>query len=235
MMRTRRILGVLPLGTMNLLAKDLGVPLQPEDAITALARGRPRQIDVAEVNGRLFLSHAVIGLYPRMVRERERQRAQLGIGKWPAMAWAALATLPRSPMLEARLLLEQGARDISAAALAVSNNPLAPGDRSLARPRLDAGRLGVYVAKHRNLPDRLRLMASLALGTWQEDDEMEAFTGRELDVVTRRGRPVTVALDGDLHRLSQPLRFRILPGALSVLWPASPAESADAGAAAAVP
>ena len=72
MMQADRTLGVLPLGTMNLLAKDLGLPLELEAAIAALAHGRVRRMDVAEVNSRLFLSHAVIGLYPRMVREREQ-------------------------------------------------------------------------------------------------------------------------------------------------------------------
>src|SRR3954469_22997747 len=61
-------LGVLPLGTLNHFAKDLGIPLKLEDAIQALFRGDTVKVDVAEINGKIFLNNSSLGLYPRIVR-----------------------------------------------------------------------------------------------------------------------------------------------------------------------
>ena len=63
--------GVLPLGTLNHFAKDLGIPLELAEAVAVLRSGREAEVDVAEVNGRLFLNNSSIGLYPDIVRERE--------------------------------------------------------------------------------------------------------------------------------------------------------------------
>jgi diacylglycerol kinase family enzyme len=69
-----KTLGVLPLGTLNHFAKDLGIPLDLEGAVGAIVAGHAVRVDVGEVNGHLFLNNASLGLYPRIVRERERQQ-----------------------------------------------------------------------------------------------------------------------------------------------------------------
>ena len=86
-------MGVLPLGTFNHFAKELGVPLDLPAAAVALARGRPEKMDIATVNGRVFINHAAVGIYPHMVRRRETLRKQQPIGKFPAMAVALLDTI----------------------------------------------------------------------------------------------------------------------------------------------
>ena len=80
------VFGVLPLGTLNHFAKDLGVPLELADAVALLASGRPKRVDVGEVNGRIFVNNSSLGLYPDIVRDRERQQKRLGRGKWLAFA-----------------------------------------------------------------------------------------------------------------------------------------------------
>ena len=60
-------LGVLPLGTLNHFARDAGIPLDLEEAVAAIAGGRTRQVDVAEVNGRIFINNSAVGLYPELV------------------------------------------------------------------------------------------------------------------------------------------------------------------------
>ncbi|MEO7009675.1 MAG: diacylglycerol kinase family protein, partial [Caldimonas sp.] len=79
-------LGVLPLGTLNHFARDAGVSLDLERAVDAIVNGRPTPVDVGEVNGRIFLNNSSLGLYPDIVRDRERQQKRLGRGKWPALA-----------------------------------------------------------------------------------------------------------------------------------------------------
>jgi diacylglycerol kinase family enzyme len=74
------VLGVLPLGTLNHFAKDLGIPLLLEAAAGAIVAGRTARIDVGEVNGRVFVNNSSIGLYPEIVRDREQQQRRLGRG-----------------------------------------------------------------------------------------------------------------------------------------------------------
>src|SRR5262249_39207144 len=85
-------LGLLPLGTLNHFAKDLGIPLTIDEAVGVVLGGRTIEVDVGEVNGKIFLNNSSLGLYPRIVRLRERSEAR-GIWKWPVAAWATLRVL----------------------------------------------------------------------------------------------------------------------------------------------
>ena len=82
--------GVLPLGTLNHFAKDLGIPLTLPEAVRNLATGRPVAVDVGEVNGRIFLNNSSLGLYPDIVHDREKQQRRLGRGKWLAACLTGL-------------------------------------------------------------------------------------------------------------------------------------------------
>jgi diacylglycerol kinase family enzyme len=99
-------LGVLPFGTLNHFAKDMGIPLDPVEAARTVAAGRRIAVDLGEVNGRAFINNASLGLYPGMVRERERQQRRLRRSKRHAMMWATLAVLNRPPLLDLRLELD---------------------------------------------------------------------------------------------------------------------------------
>ena len=77
-------LGVLPLGTLNHFARDVGVPPDPAAALQVIAGGCTTEVDVGEVNGRYFLNNSSLGLYVDIVRDRERRQRHFGHGKWPA-------------------------------------------------------------------------------------------------------------------------------------------------------
>src|SRR4030095_8006816 len=70
---TGTALGILPFGTLNHFAKDLHIPLDPADAARVIAACKRMSVDVGEVNGRCFINNASLGLYPGMVKERDRQ------------------------------------------------------------------------------------------------------------------------------------------------------------------
>jgi len=215
-----KALGLLPLGTMNLLARDLGMPNDLRAAVAVLARGKRRLIDVGEVNGHVFLNNSVIGLYPSLVRARERQRGVPGWRKWPAMASAVIKALRYYNLIEVGADLGQGARLISTPALAVVNNAYRdPAATFLHRPTLDGGRLAVYVAKHRTRLGLVRLMARLVLGGWQSNAELESLSMTDLTVTSHSRHRLKVAIDGEVSRLSPPLVYRIRPKALAVLAP----------------
>ncbi|WP_207459569.1 diacylglycerol kinase family protein [Azospirillum sp. SYSU D00513] len=216
---TGKTLGIIPLGTLNLLARDLGTPLDLEGAIEALADGEKRAIDVAEVNGKVYLNSSVLGFYPAVVQERERQRKQHRLLKWPGMVVALAKSLHRLPILDVEIDWGQGPRRIRTPILAVSNNIYDEGfGLVLRRERLDSGKLGVHVARNRDARSILRLMARLVMGTWKRDDELETLTATRLTVRTFRGR-LKMVNDGEVLQMKAPLHYSIRPGALNILAP----------------
>src|SRR4029079_14151203 len=98
-------LGILPLGTLNHFARDLGIPTDLDEAAQLIARGHVRRVDVGEMNGRIFINNSAIGLYPLMVVDRDLQRRRLGRSKRVAMLVASLRTLARGqpPRLAVRI------------------------------------------------------------------------------------------------------------------------------------
>ena len=102
--------GVLPLGTLNHFAKDMGIPLDLDaGGGQRRAAGCRKQVDVGEVNGRIFLNNSSLGLYPDIVRDREKQQRRLGRGKWLAALWATLGALRRYPFLQRAAAAGDGA------------------------------------------------------------------------------------------------------------------------------
>ena len=87
-------LGILPLGTLNHFAKNVGLPIDIEEALEVIDQGNVRRTDVGEVNGKVFLNNSSLGLYPMVVRGRI-QKQRLGRSKWAALFWSALAVLRR--------------------------------------------------------------------------------------------------------------------------------------------
>lgn len=98
-------LGVLPLGTLNHFARELRIPLEREAALRSLLTGRIASIDVAEVNGCVFVNNSSLGLYPWLVAEREKGQRK-GHSKWTAFVQAGFSVLRRYPFLDVRLAVE---------------------------------------------------------------------------------------------------------------------------------
>lgn len=215
-----RPLGILPLGTINRLAHALGVPGDLDGAIACILQGRVRRIDVGEVNGRVFLNNSVLGLFPSLARVRERER----FGTWWQLARAFTRVVIKAVryhnLISIDLAGPDGTRRIVTPALAVASNPY-HGDRGgfpADGRRLDEGRLGIYVARHRTALQMAILLVDMALNRWQLAPRVEAFTATGVTVSSRRKR-LSVANDGEVVRLAPPLHYRVLPGALSVLAP----------------
>lgn len=210
-------LGVLPLGTMNLFARSLGIPLGPAEAAEALATATVAKVDIGEVNGRLFTHHVTLGLHPRMIRMRERLRYGSRIGKiWAsAQAWWTVVRRPRR--LELRIVTDGEAFQRRTVALLVSNNPLGEGHLPYADdPR--QGKFGVYVARSRQWRDHLQLAAEVGLGEIAGSSLLESWSAEDVEVALA-ARIVRASVDGEVVPLEAPLSFRLRHGGLSVLMP----------------
>ena len=215
----RTTLGVLPLGTLNHFAKDLGIPLELDEAARTLAAGRVREVDVGEVNGLVFVNNSSIGLYPRMVEEREEKRARGGLAKWPAMALAVLTVFRRFPLWRVKLRIDGNVVARTTPLLFVGNNRYQAGFLALqGRSCLDGGELSLYVARTKGRFGLVRLALGALVGRLDQDRDFEEMFLARVDVEATR-RSLRVALDGEVTRLQPPLRYRIRPRVLRVVAP----------------
>jgi diacylglycerol kinase family enzyme len=208
-------LGVIPLGTLNHFAKDLGIPLDVDGAAQVVLDGMVCRVDVGEVNGRIFLNNSSLGVYPAIVRLRERYQAS-GLGKWIAALWASLTVLRRNPFVAVRIIAEGQAMVRRTPFVFVGNNEYRMvGLHAGSRESLRSGRLAVYVLSAERRVGLLRLAWQVLLRGVDEVRELDLLTVDEATIETRR--PVLqVALDGEVVSLPSPLAYRILPSALAV-------------------
>jgi YegS/Rv2252/BmrU family lipid kinase len=212
-------LGVLPLGTLNHFAKDLGIPLDLADAAKVIAANNPRPIDLARVNDQIFINNSSLGVYARALIDREANQRRLRLSKWPAMALAALKTFLRAPLIHVRLDAEGTIIKLKTPLIFVGNNRYRLDLLNVgARDRLDEGVLSLYVARAQSRWGMLKLLFNGALGRLQQDRDFETLYPREVWMETRRTR-LHVAADGEVLRMNAPLHYEILPQALGVFVP----------------
>jgi YegS/Rv2252/BmrU family lipid kinase len=217
---TDRTLGVLPLGTLNHFAKDLDIPLDLESAARICLEGREAKVDVGEVNGRVFLNNSSLGLYPSIVRHREKQQQRLGRGKWPAFIWATLTMLKRYPFLSVRLSTDEQRLIRHTPFVFIGNNEYEMesfnvGERSC----IDAGHLSLYVAHRTGRLGLLRLAWRALFGGLRDEQDFDAMCTKEISIETRHPKRLRVATDGEVTIMTTPLHYRVRPGALRVLVP----------------
>lgn len=223
-----RPLGVLPLGTLNHFAKDLGLPLDIDGAVAVIAAGCIRPVDVAEVNGRVFVNNSSVGLYADMVADRERQQTDSGRGKWPAMLVAAWKVLRRFPVRRVSIHAEGWSQPCQTPFVFVGNNVYTinlfnPGGRIA----LDRGELCLYVLTHRSPRGLLWLSVRATLWRLDQDRDFEMRSVREVEILSR-ARRLRVSVDGEVTTLRPPLVYRIRPKALDVFAPATGQEEKQA-------
>ena len=152
-------LGVVPLGTLNHFARDLGIPDEPEQAVEVLVADSRRRIDVGVANDIVFVNNAGVGSYPLIVHRREQMERRLG--KWLAMVAAIRAVFPHRPET-IHLNVDGGAHRHARHGGVLRQQRLRRRRRSLHPSRLDAGTLSVVVVRAERTWDALRLAIRVA-------------------------------------------------------------------------
>ena len=193
----------IPSGTRNHFALDLGVDRNDVvGALDAFVDGGERTVDLAEVNGRVFVNNVSLGLYAEAVQADGYREAKLR---------TILDTLPdvlgpEGEGLDLRWTGPGGSEHTSGAAILVSNNRYRLGKAvgSGTRPRIDDGLLGITVASGPTRGED----GPMVQRPWRE------WSAPEFEV--RAERPIAAGIDGEALVLEPPLRFRILPGVLRV-------------------
>jgi diacylglycerol kinase family enzyme len=213
-------LGVLPMGTLNHFARDAGIPLDLGEAAAAIAAGRTRPVDAAEVNGRLFVNNSAVGLYPMLVRAREAQQRQLGRSKRSAMLVAAARSLWRFPSRRLTLRVAGMKAPIDTPLLFVGNNKYETGLLSLGRrTAIDQGELCVYAPLAGSRLGFVWLSLRAVLGRPDRQRDFLTLEGLEEAEIHSRREMLMVATDGEACPMKTPLKYRIRAGALKLIVP----------------
>lgn len=215
---TETALGVLPLGTLNHFAKDLGIPLKLEDAIRNLFSGRVVAVDVGEVNDRFFINNSSLGLYPRIVRQREAHQKR-GLPKWIAFIRALFYVAQHHTALYMRIKIDNARTEFRRTPfLFIGNNRYVLSGLQIGkRTALTGARLWLCKAPGIDRAALLRLTLR-ALSGRLRDDDLEAEEVQEAWIEVHAPRP-QVATDGEVQTMTSPLHYRIRPQALKVIVP----------------
>jgi len=223
---TSTVLGVLPLGTLNHFAKDVGVPTDLEAAVKNLVNGRAVRVDVGQINSRFFLNNSSLGLYPSIVREREGLQRK-GLGKWFSLLLGSFQVLLRYRRLYIKFHAgDQPEVEEETPFVFVGNNQYqVSGFRLGARDRLDAGKLWIYRAPKASRLAMFGIFLRALLG-WHTRGELRTFATEKLCIRTGKHH-IHVATDGEVQTMQGPLNYGILPRALNVIVPSASSAGAS--------
>jgi len=208
----------VPSGTRNHFAQDLGLDRDdPVGALDAFTAGVERRVDLAAVNGRVFVNNASLGLYASVVQSATYREAKLRT--WERMLPDLLGG--RTPVSELRFDLPDAGKQNGATLLMVSNNPYDLRRPRVAgsRPRIDSGTLGILSASLRNADEIARFVTLMTIGQEWRMDDIRQWSAATFEVDSTG--PVALGIDGEAVQMAPPLRFESRPGALRVRLPAT--------------
>jgi diacylglycerol kinase family enzyme len=214
-----KALGLLPLGTMNLMGRDLYPSIGDlAGNAAALAAGEVRKLDLARINGRPFHTLCGLGYFARVAREREQTRFDFPGGR----AVSVLVSVWRSVTKAGRTRLEivaDGRRIVTRAyATLVTVNRVGEDWR---RANLDEGVLELHLMRASHFAGRAKAGLELLSGGWREGDTIESISAHRIEIRSERPR-MWIAVDGELRREDMPLVFEIETQSMPILVPRLP-------------
>lgn len=212
-------LGVVALGTLNHFAKDLGLPLVILQDVKVLAQGKTKKIDIGVINNRIFLNNSSVGIYPDLVRSR--QKFENIIGKWPA-AFVSVVLVARNRLQLHNLSITIDGKKIKrkSSLFFVGNNIYNLDSLGLAaRDKLSAGKLHVFLLKTKRIDRLLKTAMYNVAGKRPPEAYIERFTGKKIEIKVESKKYILAAYDGEIAKFQTPFVFELKPKALMVITP----------------
>ena len=219
--------GVLPQGTFNYFSRTHGIPADVAQAMQVLLRETAQPVQVGLVNDQVFLVNASLGLYPKLLEDREAWKKKLGRSRLVAIGAGLMTLLRGYRNLRLRIGVHGQTHDLRTPTLFVGNNALQMEQFGFPEAQaIDAGALAGITLRPVGRLAMLGLLLRGALGRLGEADQVLNFSFRQLTVLRSRGfgkRRVKVATDGEVRWMDLPLVFRVAPESLQLIRPAAPA------------
>ncbi len=213
-------LGVIPLGTANLMARDLGIPATYREAVDALLDASPTPVDVARVNDRVFLCSSLLGVPSALPRQRQEIRGGNIFERIRGYLTMAGTVWKHRRSFRVRIDDGSGPRTVRLQMAIISNNPYDDSEMlSLSRPSLSTGRLGLYVLTHQSIAEAFWLLARAFMGSKPDDPDFERSTPTRVTIEAVTRSHFELSNDGEIEKFESPITFEIVPAALSMLAP----------------
>ena len=218
LIHTEAILGVIPVGTYNHFAKDLGIPLAWREALEVVMSGEIKPIDAARINERFFVNNISMGLYPELVARREEKGRDYP--RWKARFYAAYATLQKYPHVAVTLDTEHHHEVIRTHVLMISNNTYDLSRLGIEAPRraLEEGRLSIYWLPHVPRLALTSFVAHYLAGRVREAPGFRSFRTSRVKIQSSKSH-LHLGIDGEVVTMNTPLVITIVPQSLSVKIP----------------
>lgn len=220
---TNITMGVVPLGTFNYFARNLGIPLEPAAAARALLDGYTRPVHVGRVNGRVFLINSSFGLYRRLQEEREQHKRRFGRNKIIAVISGFRTLMQHHRTYDVQLELDGKPVRIRTPMVLFGINPLQLENLDVPVAECAArGQLALLVLKPLGRLAMLGIALRGALHALGDAENLRMHCAGQVEVNWRGGRRMKVSIDGEAAEFALPLVFEALPNALTVLVPRDP-------------
>ena len=210
-----RPVGILPMGTVNVLGRDLGLSGSLEQQVAALCHGEPVSMDVGQVNDRLFHSLSGMGFFSLMAREREYARRRFPFSRAAAFGIAATRSILFTRPVTVEIVVGAACQIVEADAVLVTVNRFDGAEWR--RDALDGGVFEVHVLNAGGLYSRSKAALSVASGHWRASRNLSSFTGNAVTLARRDKRRGHITFDGEVERKAGPLAYGLLPKALTVI------------------
>lgn len=221
--------GVLPQGTFNYFGRVHAIPQDTAAAARALLGASIEPVQAGQVNGRLFLVNASLGLYPQLLEDREAWKQQLGRSRFVAFLSGIATLLQSRRQLHLQIESEGKAVALCTPTLFVGNNHLQLSRVGIDEQQTDAveqGQLAGIVVRPIGTLALFGLLMRGLLGQLGEAENIDSFSFRRLTVTPRGLKRIKVATDGEIAWMRTPLVFEVAPQPLLLLVPA-PADRAE--------
>jgi diacylglycerol kinase family enzyme len=194
-------MGIIPLGTFNYFARALGIPLDPLEAANVVLNCDLHTIHVGRVNQSIYINNAAIGLYPRLIEQREHDHHRFGRFRFVAKISGLISLMREQQKLKLKLMIDGQIKPIESPLVFFGNNQFQLQEYNLKLAECAAqGKLAVVAITEISKLQTLKLVA-------------------RLQRIESKARHMKVAIDGEIIYMQTPLNFSVLQSALTVIAP----------------
>lgn len=215
--RAGRPLGIIPAGTFNYVARNLGLPADVREAVRVIVEGSPQPMAAGEINGHLFLNNAGFGLYSHMIEQREADKQRFGRHRLVAFLSGLRVLSRRFPIYDLSFQADGREQLLRTTTLFFGVNALQLENYKIGVAEcVSRGQLAVLSLRIDSRLDIAEAALAALLGKTESADSVSATCASSVRVTTRR-RSLKIAVDGEIRVLRPPLTVRFVPDALQVL------------------
>jgi len=218
--KLKRPLGILPAGTFNYVARNLGLPFDMNEAAKVIVGGRAEHVPVGEINGHLFLNNAGFGLYGEMVERREQAKKKFGRHRVVAFMSGVRCLFERHPVYTIHVTTDGKEHVLRTTTLFFGVNALQLQNYNIESAKyVERGKLAVLSLRLDSRWDIARMAWAALNGNVESAEPVDATAATSIRVTTRRRAKMKIAIDGEIMHMRAPLSVKVLHDALQVMLP----------------